>query len=384
MDFESGGDQLQKDVIAKHLGGRLGQPTTYGNGTRIPDQDLCSNDVFPDMHSYFSAINLYGVILFACGGIAVVIMLLLYLDTLRYVVKNASSGVKAHTAFVVSVYPVVGIATYCAVVVPRAQLLAEAVAQGMFMFAMYQLFCLMVAYCGGEAELIRHVKPNSLNPRVAPCCCWPCCCILPLLAVNKRNVLLLRMLVLQLPVVQGLVYMILLVMWAEEESLYQVNYMYAQPFVVVSIILGVWGMAMSIKMLREVLGSHSLQSKFLTLQLVLLFSKLQGLAARISVWAGALPCNPPITPSVYGNIIYNIAMLIEMILLGCWARYLYKQPLPEAFPKVQKVEQVCALSTLCNTVEKPTIMDTVTVRASPKLNNNAIGCDNKNFIDVKL
>lgn len=87
--------------------------------------------------------------------------------------------------FVKLFFQVVGLATYCATIVPRSQLLAEAVTQGIFTAAMYQLFCLLVAYCGGEAELIRKAKPDSLSTRVGPCCCWPCCCCLPLLAVNK-------------------------------------------------------------------------------------------------------------------------------------------------------------------------------------------------------
>lgn len=58
---------------------------------------------------------------------------------------------------------VVGMATYCAIVVPRAQLLAEAVAQGMFMFSMYQLFCLILGYCGGEAEMIRYIINVLVN-----------------------------------------------------------------------------------------------------------------------------------------------------------------------------------------------------------------------------
>lgn len=70
-------------------------------------------------------------------------------------------------------------------VVPRAHLLAEAVTQGIFMAGMYQLFCLFVAYCDGEAELIRKVKPDALDMKVGPCCCWPCCCCLPLLDINK-------------------------------------------------------------------------------------------------------------------------------------------------------------------------------------------------------
>nr|CAD7574631.1 unnamed protein product [Timema californicum] len=146
-------------------------------------------------------INVAGITLFTMGGAAVVLILLLYVDTLRHIMRNAPPLVKTHSAFVLSVYPltqrlsylcvcadcsheVVAMATYCAIIVPRAQLLAEAVTQGVFMASLYQLFCLLVAYCGGEAELIRRVKPNSLNLRVGPCCCWPCCC-LPQVTVNK-------------------------------------------------------------------------------------------------------------------------------------------------------------------------------------------------------
>lgn len=79
----------------------------------------------------------------------------------------------------------VALASFCATIVPRSHLLAEAVTQGTFTAAMYQLFCLLVAYCGGEAELIRKVKPASLKTKVGPCCCWPCCCCLPYLDITK-------------------------------------------------------------------------------------------------------------------------------------------------------------------------------------------------------
>lgn len=112
---------------------------------------------------------------------------------------------------------------------------------------------------------------------------------------------LLRVLVLQLPVVQGLLYMVLLVMWAEEESLYEVNYMYLQPVVVVSILTGIWGLLMTIKMLSTVLSGHLVLGKFVALQAVLLLAKFQGLAARALAWYNVLPCNPPLTPAVYAN-----------------------------------------------------------------------------------
>ncbi|XP_018331653.1 organic solute transporter alpha-like protein [Agrilus planipennis] len=233
----------------------------------------------------------------------------------------------AFTSFCI-LFAVVALATFCATIVPRSHLLAEAVTQGTFMAAMYQLFCLLVAYCGGEAELIRRVKPTTLKMKVGPCCCWPCC-FLPSLEMTKNRVRQLRILVLQLPVIQGLIYMTLLVMWAERESLYQINYMYVQPVVVVSILFGIWGMTMTITLLKDVLKDHSLQAKFLVLQMVLLFAKLQGLATRIIVWAGLLPCKPPITSAVYGNLIHNTLMLLEMVLLSVIARRLYKRPLPD-------------------------------------------------------
>ncbi|PSN40577.1 hypothetical protein C0J52_10779 [Blattella germanica] len=300
------------------------------------------------------AINVLGISLFTLGGAAVLFTLFLYIDTLRHIMRQAPPLVKTHSALVLSVYPVVAMATYCAIVVPRAQLLAEAVTQGVFMAALYQLFCLLVAYCGGEAELIRRVKPNALNPRVGPCCCFPCCC-LPFMTVDKKHVRYLRLLVLQLPIVQGLVYMVLLVMWAEEESLYEVNYMYLQPVVILSILFGVWGMSMCIKMLCEILPDHQLQAKFMVLQVVLLLAKFQALIARIVVWCGLIRCEPPITPAVYANLIYNSTMLGEMVVLGILARMLYKKELPDiGLNDSPRPQEICIISEkYYNSIEKP-------------------------------
>lgn len=46
-------------------------------------------------------------------------------------------------------------AAFIVIVVPRARLLAEAVSQQAVMVAMYQLFNLLVADCGGVEQLVR-------------------------------------------------------------------------------------------------------------------------------------------------------------------------------------------------------------------------------------
>lgn len=316
----------------------------------------CISEHVPSMQEYFTAINIPGITIFTLGGFIVIVVLILYVDTIKHVLKNAPPRTKTHTAFVLSVYPVVSIVTYCAIVVPRAQLVVEAITQGTFMACLYQLFCLMIAYCGGEAEVVRAVKDKPVNLQVGPCCCYPCCFILPKLTISKRRIQYLRLLVLQLPVVQGLVYLMLLVMWAEEENLYQVNYLYFQPIVITSIFCGLWGMITTMKMLSEHLKDFYIQGKFFVLQLVLMFAKLQSLLARIAVWAGWLPCKPPINPTVYANLIYNCTMLWEVLLLCSIARVLYRKYVPDLGPvKFKYPHNVNVISLGVDNIRKPQV-----------------------------
>ncbi|KAB0799614.1 hypothetical protein PPYR_07494 [Photinus pyralis] len=330
---EDNADDVFSEQVKRYGISKLAKLTNYNNNS-------CP-EVVPSTKEYISAINVYGIPLIAVGVLAVILILYMFIDTLLYIIKNSPPRVKTYSASVIGVYPVVAIATLCATIVPRSQLLAEAVTQGIFMIGMYQLFCLFVAYCGGEAELIRNVKPSGLNTKVAPCCCWPCCCCLPSFDINKNRVRNLRLLVLQLPVVQGLVYMTLLVLWAERERLYQVNYIYMQPVIVTSIFFGVWGMTMTIQLLKELLKDYWMFSKFIVLQLVLILSKLQGITMKGVVKLRLLPCHPPLTPTVYSNLIYNCLIMLEMVLLGFIARRLYKRALPNMSLSENKISPVC-------------------------------------------
>lgn len=55
-----------------------------------------------------TAINLTGATIFTVGALFVAMILYLYVDTLRYIIKNAPPMVKTHSAFILSVYPVSG------------------------------------------------------------------------------------------------------------------------------------------------------------------------------------------------------------------------------------------------------------------------------------
>ena len=52
------------------------------------------------------AINVIGITIFTLGALAVLLILYMYVDTLRHITKHAPPLAKANSAFVISVYPV--------------------------------------------------------------------------------------------------------------------------------------------------------------------------------------------------------------------------------------------------------------------------------------
>jgi len=73
----------------------------------IDDDDIFYYDIYIPIYFLFTAaINLTGVTIFTVGAVIVIMILYLYVDTLRCIIKNAPPMVKTHSAFILSVYPV--------------------------------------------------------------------------------------------------------------------------------------------------------------------------------------------------------------------------------------------------------------------------------------
>ncbi|KAI5643287.1 organic solute transporter ostalpha domain-containing protein [Phthorimaea operculella] len=216
-------------------------------------------------------------------------------------------------------------------VVPRARLLAEAAAQQAVMIAMYHFFCMLVKEAGGEDKLVR--QGSRLESRVLPCCCWPCC-VLPKPILDKQTLNWLRCLVLQLPVVQGIIYLIILIVWAEDLTLYMRSFVFFQPFVIGSILTGVWGIIMLVKTV-EATGLVC-RPRFLAVQLVLIVVKAGCGIAKVLPEMFDLPCILHLNPTVVVHMIQYSIMMIEMLALSLWAWRLYQRP-PETPLKAQQI-----------------------------------------------
>ncbi|CAL7939747.1 unnamed protein product [Xylocopa violacea] len=277
----------------------------------------CNDNYVPSAIENIESMGSFGIGLLSTGALISTVTLYFAVDACHnmFYQKEARSY-KTNSIMVLLVYPVASVCSLIAIGMPRTQLLSEAVTQIFLTISLYRLYLLLV-YIGQKVTV---TAPLML--RVGPCCCWPCLPF-PSLQMTNANLFWLRLIVLQLPIVQGLTYCIFLFISTEESNLMTRYGICFQPFSVISILLGIYGLTVTMKSLQEVVPEAKLHRKTTVSQMVLLFSKLQGFIVKSLPQTGLFPCNPPITPQIYANVTYNALMLIEMLLLCYAARYVY-------------------------------------------------------------
>ncbi|XP_013194956.2 organic solute transporter alpha-like protein [Amyelois transitella] len=329
MDLLSEGSSEPRILAARHLSGKTLPETNNAVNTTL----LCYDySLQPDVGSYVAALGKYTWVVWSCGALVLAIICLLYAVTLRSARQHWRLCI-TNIAVLMAVYPIVAAASLVAIIVPRAGVLCEAVAQEAVMLALYHFFCMILAECGGPDKLVRMSDETTRwQTRVLPCCCWPCC-VLPRPQIQVRNLTWLRYTILQMPIIQALIYFVILVLWAEDVMLYLKSLMFIQPLIAFSILFGMWGIIMCIRTV-ETLGIKA-RPRFLAVQLVLLIVKLQFGMVKTITGFFELPCIMSLHPAVFVNLIQNCVMMLEMLLLCLWAWRLYSLPPGKVIERVQ-------------------------------------------------
>ncbi|XP_012259486.2 organic solute transporter subunit alpha-like [Athalia rosae] len=280
----------------------------------------CDWDVVPSAVDYFDSLGSYGVGLIGLGSLLTVLTFYVITDAICNVIpQKESAAYKTNSVAILLVYPVSSLCSLLATAIPRAQLLSESLTQICLAVSLYRLFLLLIDL--GHRGIS---KPPSMALKVGPCCCWPCLPF-PTVEMNKRNLVFLRMCVLQLPIIQISYCCLLLFLCAEESILAQSYGGYLQPVSLTSILFAVYGLTVATKSLQDCAPDAALPRRTMVSQMVLLFSKLQGFVVKSIPSTGVLPCHPPLTPQIYANLTYNYLMIIEMLMLAYAARNIYKK-----------------------------------------------------------
>lgn len=278
----------------------------------------CIPDYIPSAIENIESLGTFGIALISVGAAFSLITLYFAIDAIHNVFSQKETGLyKSNIVSIFSVYPIASVCSLMIIAVPRTQLLSEAIIQVFLTIALYRVFLLLADV--GRRNLD---KTPPLLLRTGPCCCWPCLPFPELDMIDSRLAVI-RLIVLQLPIVQGLLYFVMLIVALNEQKVEPTYLIWFQPFTLISILIGIYGLTITNKSLNVVAPEAKLRLKTLVSQLAMVFSKLQSIIIKLLVNTGIFPCTPPLSPKIFANVTQSSLMLIEMLLLCIAARYLY-------------------------------------------------------------
>ncbi|XP_064105882.1 organic solute transporter subunit alpha-like isoform X1 [Macrobrachium nipponense] len=297
----------------------------------------CSQDILdfePSFTEFLEALGIAGWMLVGFATAAFLLLIILYVDTLAYVIKYTQPRHKATTAIVLSVYPVIGLCSYLGLLFQKANTFLDASAQVYFAVCMWQFLVLTLNYFGGESRFVAKMEGSALSWKGPPCCCWPCC-VCPSSRANKRQIRFVKILVMQHTWVQIVVSIFQVTLWLEGWYTHldmrpNNGYIYIYPVATTSFGFALWAFIVGFKSSLRHLREFYYVPKIVAFQLCLFFLRLQAIIVNsILVPSGAFPCLPPISPKVFANTFLNALLMGQLVFLSALARHYYKKPIPD-------------------------------------------------------
>lgn len=199
---------------------------------------------------------------------------------------------------------------------------------------------------GGESNLIKKSEPNAFTIKVPPCFLLPFTTPSDL---TKNKLLVVRIMILQFPIIHGLIYIFYNMRMIEDPTMSTIYFM---PVMLISIIPVIWGLNILIRLVAPVVPNYEIKGKYIMVQLVLLVCKIQMVIGDL-IYQNAdgvrnIEVEHPMTVQHYKNgkniqyikrsqrmvfhsvylfaVIIAVIILIEMVLLSIGAQKFYKTP----------------------------------------------------------
>ncbi|XP_041762182.1 organic solute transporter alpha-like protein [Anopheles merus] len=285
--------------------------------------DECTNQL-PTVQEYLDGLTLPIAIIIAATVLLSIGTFSIFFKNAYHILHRTPKQFKTKSILLLTIYPLITLFGVVSVAVPRAFFLCDTVMHVYFMICAYVFFSLCMQYVDGEDALIKSTDSQTFSLRTPPLCCF-----VPLFKrapVTKNRLRFVRMLIMQLPVVQTALFLALNVVFVEDYPNFNRIILYFVPMIVISILLGVWGLNILVRMLAPLYSDLKLMGKYFVLQAVLILCRIQPLIIAAIVSSGISDCAFPNTLQVQKNAIFQLCLCFEMMVLSCWASLLYKSP----------------------------------------------------------
>lgn len=279
---------------------------------------------FPSITDFYQNVNAFIIFSIATGGFLLLLNKVIFLSTLCMIFKGVRPLFRTRTILLCGIYPFIALLAFITILIPQSGLLCNSLMHISFTICAYQFYNLFVSYVGGEENFVKEADPDAFNIRTPPCCC--CCLCCKMMSVTKNRMHTIRYMILQLPCIQTFIVVAINVIYFVEYDIYKNVTLYLSPFMVVSILTGLWGLNIITRMLIPYAKNHNLMLKYLCIQLVLVFCKLLPAILDIALEYINFPTEYPITKAVYKQDIVQLLILLVMASLSLLAQKAYSRP----------------------------------------------------------
>ncbi|XP_014221253.1 organic solute transporter alpha-like protein 3 [Trichogramma pretiosum] len=282
----------------------------------------CNGYFVPTTSQWFHSHGNFAIFLVVLGVVTVATTCYLAIRTCVAICfrTKETDTFKTNTCIIFAIYPIASLCSFIALLVPRTQLLAEALTLAALTIGVYRLYIYVLELASRKSAKL---PPIELAGRRF---LW---FKLPEDIQSDNVYSWLRIAVLQLPLVQGLISCLLLFVAAESPSTAYSQGICVMPAVILSIVVGVFGLDKLTSSLEPLLPKAKLKHKTLVVKLVFVFSKLQLFILKGLLLTEWIPCRPPVTPRLHIYLAYNVLMLLEMTMLCYAASCIYTESLAD-------------------------------------------------------
>lgn len=197
----------------------------------------------------------------------------IYLTTVSRLRRHLDKPLRIPSILLVSIYPIISLAALLTILVPYSWFMCHTVMHAMFMVGGPIFRTLLFRYVESEQNYVKETSGEALALNTPPFCC--CCGCLPLVQPTKAKLCVLRYMVWQMPFWQGSIMLVMNILYYRDRQLYNQVMLFFIPFILGSIILGVWSLQITVRMITKIRGDYQLRKKMFCLQLVVMLCKLQ-------------------------------------------------------------------------------------------------------------
>ncbi|KMZ00479.1 organic solute transporter alpha-like protein [Drosophila simulans] len=292
----------------------------------------------PTVEEYYENMTAFLSLAIFIASLLTILNISIFATTVSRLRRHLDKPLLGPSIMMVGLYPIISVAALVTILVPYSWFVCHTVMHVMFMVGGPVFRTLLFRYVGSEQNYVKETAGEAVQLNTPPCCC--CCLCLPMVVPTKAKLCISRYMVWQMPFWQGSIMLVMNILYYRDIQLYRQVMFFFIPFIVCSIVLGVWSLQITVRMITKVRGDYQLRKKMFCLQLVVMLCKLQYLVLYDQLDGIKMGGEYPINHTVYKQTIINILILVEMVLVSMMVQSAYRTPVQVQIDEVNKEKEV--------------------------------------------